>query len=116
MPTFSPYKIYQYSDAMLKHLPEKSLKKLQETTLYSKKKVPYNKSTIDRRTYNSTTAVDITDDNLDDGISRFQNQIKNEFVNRIPLRYFTDIGEINFPLKIDFKNKVLFGNRYEKFP
>ena len=29
MSTFSPYEIYQYSDAMLKHLPEKLLKKLQ---------------------------------------------------------------------------------------
>ena len=38
MPTFSPYEIQQYSDAMLKHLPEKSLKRLQETFLYSKKK------------------------------------------------------------------------------
>ena len=37
MPTFSPYKIYQYSDAMLKHLPEKVLKKLQNDMLYSKK-------------------------------------------------------------------------------
>ena len=26
-PTFSPYEIYQYSDAMLKHLPKDSLKK-----------------------------------------------------------------------------------------
>ena len=38
MPTFSPYEVYQYSDAMLKHLPEKSLKKVQETLLYSKKR------------------------------------------------------------------------------
>ena len=27
IPTFSPYEIYQYSDAMLKHLPKGSLKK-----------------------------------------------------------------------------------------
>ena len=27
MPTFSPYEIYQYSDAMLKYLPEKSPEK-----------------------------------------------------------------------------------------
>ena len=32
MPTFSPNEIYQYSDAMLKDLPEKSLKKLQNET------------------------------------------------------------------------------------
>ena len=28
IPTFSPYEIYQYSDAMLKHLPKDALKKL----------------------------------------------------------------------------------------
>ena len=39
MPTFSPYEIYQYSDAMLKHLPEKALKKLQNTMLYRKKRL-----------------------------------------------------------------------------
>ena len=37
MPTFSPYEIYNYSDATLKHLPEKALKKIQKIMLYSKK-------------------------------------------------------------------------------
>ena len=69
---------------MLKHFPEKLLKKLQETMLYSKKKVAYNKSTIDRSTYNSTATADITEDYLDDKISKVQNQIKNEFKYRIP--------------------------------
>ena len=31
MPIFSPYEIYQYSDSMLKHLPEKSIKKLKKS-------------------------------------------------------------------------------------
>ena len=39
IPTFLSYEIYQYSDAMLKHLPEKSLKKLQFNMLYSKKSI-----------------------------------------------------------------------------
>ena len=30
IPTFSPYEIYQYSDAMLKHLPKDSLKKMKK--------------------------------------------------------------------------------------
>ena len=37
MPTFSPYEIYQYSDAMLKHLPEKTLKKLRKQCFIVKK-------------------------------------------------------------------------------
>ena len=105
MPIFSPYEIYQYPDAMLKHLPEKTLKMIKKTMLYSNKTVSYNKSTIDRRTYNSTMPADITKNNLDDRIDKFQIQIKIEFVYRIPLCYFTDVGKINFPLKIDFKIK-----------
>ena len=72
---------------------------------YSNKTVSYNKSTIDRRTYNSTAPVDITDDNLEDRIDEFQDQLKNEYVYSIPLRYFTGIGKINLSLKIDFKIK-----------
>ena len=75
MPTFSPYEIYQYSDAMLKHLPEKLLNKIQKTLLFSNKLTVYNKTTIDRRTYNSTTSPDITDENLDDRITLFRDQI-----------------------------------------
>ena len=105
MPTFSPYEIYQYSDAMLKDLPEKSLKKLQNDLLYSKKKVSYNKTTTERRTYNSAVPADITDGNSDNRIDKIKDQLKIEYVYRIPLRYFTDIGKINFTLKIDFKIK-----------
>ena len=54
--------------------------------LYSSKIVSCNKTTIDRRTYNSTTPADITDDNLDNKVNEFQNQMKNENVYRIPLR------------------------------
>ena len=49
MPAFLPCEIYHYSDAMLKHLPEKSLKKLQKALLYRNKPVIYNKTTIDRK-------------------------------------------------------------------
>ena len=43
--------------------------------------------------------------NIDERISLFQNQLKNEYVYRIPLRYFSDIGKINFPTKIDYRIK-----------
>ena len=72
MPTFSPYEIYQYSHAMLEDFPEKALRKLQNDLLYSKKKVSYNKATIERRTYNSTVPANITDDNLDDQLNNLK--------------------------------------------
>ena len=40
--------------------------------------------------------------NIDDRITKFKEQLKNEHVYRIPLRYFTDLGKINFPTKIDY--------------
>ena len=43
--------------------------------------------------------------NIEERITKFQNQLYNEYVYRIPLRYFTDLGKINFPLKIDFRIK-----------
>ena len=52
IPTFSPYEIYQYSDAMLKHLPKDALKKIEKTMLYSKETVYYNDVNIDRRNHN----------------------------------------------------------------
>ena len=36
IPTFSPYEMYQYPDAMLKHLPKDALKMIEKTHLYSK--------------------------------------------------------------------------------
>ena len=72
---------------------------------HSKQLVYFNRTTLERRTFNSTTANDITDLNINERIAKFQNQLKNEFVYRIPLRYFTGIGKISFPLKIDFRIK-----------
>ena len=105
IPTFSPNEIYQYSDTMLKHLPKDSLKKIQKILLYDNTAVYYNKTTMDRRTQNSNTANDLTDLNTKERLQKFKNQLKNEYVYRIPLRYFTDLGKINFPLKIDFRIK-----------
>ena len=105
MPIFSPYEIYQYFDAMLKHLPNNAFKKTEKTVLYSKQLVYFNKTMLGQRLHNSNIANDITDLNINERITKFQNQLKNEFVYKVPLRYFTDIGKINFCLKIDFRIK-----------
>ena len=46
---------------------------------------------------------EITDEKLDNRITLFIDQPKNECAYRVALQYFTDIGKINFPLKIYFK-------------
>ena len=70
--TFSPYEIYQYSDSMLKHLPKKLLDKIKKTMLYSNKPFDYNRTTIERRTFNSTTPADITELNIEQRTINFQ--------------------------------------------
>ena len=44
----------------------------------------------------------------------FKNQLKNEFLYRIPLRYFSDIGKINFPTKVDYRIKLFLETNMEK--
>ena len=44
--------------------------------------------------------------NIDDSILKFKEMLKNEHVYRVPLRYFTDLGKINFPTKIDYRIKL----------
>ena len=44
--------------------------------------------------------------NIDERISKFQEQLKNEHINRIPLRYFMDLGKINFPKKVNYRIKL----------
>ena len=50
-PTFSPWEIYQYSDAMLKKLAAEDLKTIQKTFLYSKESVYFANTTYDRRNF-----------------------------------------------------------------
>ena len=71
--------------------------------LYSKKPVYFNKTTLEQRVHNINTANDITDLNINERITKFQNQLKNEFVFRVPLRCFRDVEKINFPHKIDLR-------------
>ena len=81
---------------------------MEKTLLYSKRPFYFNKTIIDRRLRNGTGATranDAKDLNSDERITNFQNQLKNEYVYRVPLRYFIDLGKINFPLKIDFRIK-----------
>ena len=54
-------------------------------------------------TTTSATAPNRTDENLTDRITKFQNQLKNEYVYRIPLKYLCDLGLVNQCYK--FKTK-----------
>ena len=90
---------------MLKHPQKDSLKKIQKTLFYYNAAVYCKKTTVDRRTHNIITANDITDLNINKRLQKFRIQLKNEYVYRTALRYFTAFGKINFPLKFDFRIK-----------
>ena len=40
--------------------------------------------------------------------------LKNVYVYRIPLRYFSNVGKINFPTKIDYRIKLFLETNMEK--
>ena len=65
---------------MLKHLPKKVLKVIENDLLYSKKKVklPDGEDRRDRRT-NDTDVDNRTDDKIDERIQKFQNQLQNVY-------------------------------------
>ena len=70
--------------------------------LCSEQPVYFNKARLERSTFNSTTTNNITDLNVYERKTKIQIQLKCVFVYRMPLRHFTDIGKIHFPLKMDF--------------
>ena len=128
-PKFSPWEVYQYSDQMLKNLPSDAVKTIQKTLLFSKKPVYLAQVNYNRRNCNSKDLTytglngaqqlakrktHATDLNIEDRIELFQEQLKNEHTYRVPLRYFSDIGKINFPTKIDYRIKLFLETKMEK--
>ena len=53
--------------------------------------------------------------NIDDRIKLFKNQLKNKYVYRIPLRYFSDIRKINFHTKTDYRIKLFLERNMDRF-
>ena len=107
--------IYKYSDAMLKDLPKKALKVIENDFLYSKKKVklPDGEDRQDKRT-NDAHANNRTDDNIDERIQKFQNQLQNVYWYRIPLKYICDLGLVNTPIKLNTKLHLTFETNMPK--
>ena len=102
LPTNNSADIYQYSNAQMKYLPEKSVKKLLTTMLYSNKPVYLEKNT-DRRPYNDTDDDKRSDTNLTYRLKELKNYIFQKHIYRIPLSLIVDLGLINFSFKTDLK-------------
>ena len=79
-PTFTPWEIYQYSDAMLKHLPKDCLKTIQKHLLYSKQPVYYGNTAYNRRNFNGTNLV-TTGLNATEIATLKKNHVKNKNID-----------------------------------
>ena len=94
--------IYQYSNAQMKYLPEKAVKKLLKTMLYSNKPV-YLDEDVDRRPNNSDDDDKRSNPNLTYQIKEPKDYIFNKNVYRIPLSLIVDLGLVNFSIKTNTK-------------
>ena len=98
LPTNNSVDIYQYSNAQMKYLPEKLVKKLLKTMLYSNKPV-YLAENVDRRPNNDNDDNKRSDPNLTYRIAQLRNYIFEKNVYRIPLTLLCDLGKVNFAMK-----------------
>ena len=100
LPTNNSVDIYEYSNSQMKYLPEKSVKKLLKTMLYSNKPV-YLAENVDRRPNNDNDDNKRSDPNLTYRIAQLRNYIFEKNVYRIPLTLLCNLGKVNFAMKTD---------------
>ena len=102
LPTNNSLDIYQYSNAQLKYLPEKSAKTLLKTMLYSNKPVYLDKD-VDGRPNISDDDNKRTGPNLTYRIAQLKDYLFQKHVYRNPLGLIVDLGLVNFASKTDTK-------------
>ena len=97
LPLTNMVDIYQYFDKILKRIPKDALKTIQNDLLYSRQKVVVSVNNANRRAHymNAANAANRTDENLTDRIAKFQDQLKSEYVYRIPLEFLCDLDLVN---------------------
>ena len=103
-PTSSPWEVYQYLDQLLKHMPTNALKTIQKTHLFSRKPIYFADTSYEKRNYNDAN-VDFTGLSTAERTTAKKKSCKR-LEDRIPLRYISDIGKINFRTKIDYRIKL----------
>ena len=89
---------------MLKHMPKDALKTLEKHLLYSKKKVKFYGNDNGMCAHHTTTnATHANKTDLRERVEKFQDQIKSEFVYRIPLKFLCDLGLVSQYFKFNTK-------------
>ena len=115
LPTTNMVDVYQYSHELLKHIPKEALTTIENDLLYCKDK-GILAGGRDRR-QNNTTAADApkrTDANLTKRTEIFQDQLKNEYVYRIPLTFLCNLGLINQCIELNTKLTLMLETEINK--
>ena len=93
-----------------------ALKTIQNDLLYSNKKVSLSTRRARQKHYTTQNAdaVNRTDENLDDRLGIFSDQLQDEYYYMIPLRFLCDLGLVNQPVKFSTKWLIIFEQDYQK--
>ena len=102
LPTNNSVSIANYSNAQMKYLPEKSVKKLLKTMLYCNKPV-YLDGDDTRRPNNDAVDANRSDPNLTYRIANLKSHLFKKWVYKIPLLYLCDLGKVNFAITTNTK-------------
>ena len=113
LPTNNSVDVYQYSNAQMKYLPEKSVKKLLKTVLYSNKPI-YLAANIVRRPNNDTDDEKQSDPNLSDHLVQLKDYIFQKHAFRIPLGLGVDLDLVNFSMETDTRIIITFGMKHKQ--
>ena len=65
-------------------------------------------------TTQNADAAKKTDDNLDDRLDKFSDQLQDEYYHLIPFRFLCDLGLVNQPVKFNTKWLITFEQDYQK--
>ena len=97
-------------------MPKDSLAIIENDLLYPKKivKLPAGEDRRDTHTAAGEDADNRTDDNIEDRIEKFQDQLKTTYWYRIPLKYIVDIGPVKTPIKFNTKWCITFETDLQK--
>ena len=113
LPTNNSVSTDNYSNAQMKYLPAKSVKKLLKTMLYSNKPL-YLTGDNARWPNNDDDAADRTDPNLTYRIKELKAHLFKKWVYKIPLLYLCNLGKVNFAVKTDTKIAITLERNMDK--
>ena len=92
------------------------MKTVQNDLLYSNKKVslPTGQDWWKHYMTQNADVVNRTDENLDDRLDKFSDQLQDEYYYMILLRFLCDLGLVNQPVKFNTKWLITFEQDYQK--